>query len=137
LVHSSPSHTSAWAGFHAEVATLMTGLVEAGEHFADRLPELFSGFGRDAVGFPVPYPTAASPQAWAAASVLLLLRVLLGLEPAPGGDLRVRPILPIALPLRLEGVATAGGRRSILVGIDGDVSVVMTPEAEAGLAGGE
>jgi glycogen debranching enzyme len=117
------------AGFHAEVAMLTAGLVEAAEHFADRLPELFSGIDRDAVGFPVPYPTAASPQAWAAASVLLLLRVLLGLEPAPGGDLRVRPILPPeALPLRLEGIATAGGRRSVVVEADGNVSVVRTPE---------
>jgi glycogen debranching enzyme len=113
------------AGFHAEAGTLAAGLVEAGEHFAHRLPELFSGFDRDSVGFPVPYPTAASPQAWSAASALLLLRVLLGMEPAPGGDLRVRPVLPPdALPLRLDGIATAAGLRSVVVGLDGEAAVI-------------
>lgn len=48
-----------------------------------RLPELFSGLSAaDPVtdGSPVPYPTACSPQAWAAASPLLLLRAVAGLE---------------------------------------------------------
>lgn len=117
------------AGFHDEVATLTAGLVEASEHFAHRLPELFSGFDRNAVGFPVPYPNAASPQAWSAASVLLLLRVLLGLEPDPGGDLRVRPILPtVALPLRLEGVAAGKYRHTLLVDADGAVRVARTSD---------
>jgi hypothetical protein len=99
-----------------DTAIAVAGLVEASEHFRHRLPELFSGFDRSAVGFPAPYPNAASPQAWSAASVLLLLRVLLGLEPGAGGDLRVRPILnPDALPLRLEGIVTGRCRRVLLV----------------------
>lgn len=69
------------AGFPGEALTLASGLLDAAPHFSYRLPELFSGFPRDAFGFPVGYPTTSSPQAWAAASVLLLIRVLLELEP--------------------------------------------------------
>jgi glycogen debranching enzyme len=114
----------ATAGFGEEATTLAAALVQAAQHFEHRLPELFSGFDRQAFGFPVPYPTACSPQAWAAASGLLLLRVLLGLEPDPGGRLHVRPILPRdALPLRLDSVPTGNGQLSLLVEVDGTVHV--------------
>ena len=50
--------------------------------FGGRLPELFCGFDRSDYAAPVPYPTSCSPQAWAAASPVLLLRTLLRLDPA-------------------------------------------------------
>jgi glycogen debranching enzyme len=60
---------------------ILTGLFDA-SLFMDlhRLPELFCGFPRRPGEGPTLYPVACSPQAWAAASVLLLLRACLGLE---------------------------------------------------------
>ena len=43
----------------------------------------------------MPYPTSCSPQAWASAAPLLLLRVMLGLDPdVPSGVVRLAPALP-------------------------------------------
>ena len=59
---------------------------------AGQLPELFAGFDRSVISVPAAYPASCSPQAWAAASPLLWLRTLLGLEPwAPGGADSARP----------------------------------------------
>ena len=49
-----------------------------------RLPEVFAGYARDEAGLPVDYPHACSPQAWAAGTPLLLLRILL--DRRPGSD---------------------------------------------------
>ena len=57
-------------GFVDEAHLVMLGLVEASAWFGDLLPELFSGMPRTDIGFPVPYPTSCSPQAWAAAAPL-------------------------------------------------------------------
>jgi glycogen debranching enzyme len=56
-------------------------MVEAAMHFDYRLPEVFAGFPRHPGVPPVIYPTASSPQAWAAGTPVLLLQSLLGLEP--------------------------------------------------------
>jgi glycogen debranching enzyme len=56
-------------------------MVEAAAYFGYRLPEVFAGFPRHRTRFPVVYPTASSPQAWAAATPVLLLQVALGLVP--------------------------------------------------------
>jgi glycogen debranching enzyme len=48
-------------------AGLAEGLVQAAVHFEWRLPELWSGEGR-----PVPYPAACRPQAWSAASAVVV-----------------------------------------------------------------
>ncbi len=45
-----------------------------------RLPELFCGFSRSHGEGPTAYPVACSPQAWASASVFLLLQACLGVE---------------------------------------------------------
>ena len=51
-------------------------------YFRDaRLPELFCGFDRERSPFPVPYPVACSPQAWASGALFQLLVAMLGLEP--------------------------------------------------------
>jgi len=53
------------------------------------LPEVFAGFDRRETPFPIAYPTAARPQAWAAGAPVLCLQLLLGLRPEPGaGTLR-------------------------------------------------
>jgi len=63
------------------VDLLVDGALEATRHFDGRPPELFAGLSRDDVAVPVPYPSSCSPQAWASASVLLLVRAMLGMEP--------------------------------------------------------
>ncbi|MCA4708871.1 amylo-alpha-1,6-glucosidase, partial [Mycobacterium avium subsp. hominissuis] len=74
---------------------LATGLLDAAAAFGGRLPELFCGFPRSQFASPVPYPTSCSPQAWASAAPLLLLRSFLGLDPhVPNRALTVTPHLP-------------------------------------------
>ncbi|GAB0106991.1 glycogen debranching N-terminal domain-containing protein [Nocardia sp. JMUB6875] len=74
---------------------LADGLLDAAGAFGGRLPELFCGFPRSKFSAPVPYPTSCSPQAWASAAPLLLVRSFLGLEPdVPHRTLTVLPHLP-------------------------------------------
>jgi glycogen debranching enzyme len=74
---------------------LADGLLDAAGEFAGRLPELFCGFGRTEFSPPVPYPTSCSPQAWASAAPLLLVRAFLGLDPdVPGQRLDLAPRVP-------------------------------------------
>jgi glycogen debranching enzyme len=69
------------AGHLPDAVRILRRMIEAAEHFDYRLPEVFAGFGRVANRPPVVYPTASSPQAWAAGTPVLLVTVLLGLEP--------------------------------------------------------
>ena len=64
-----------------------------------RMPELFCGFVRRPGEGPTLYPVACSPQSWAAASVLMLLRACLGLSiDAPRSRVRFfHPELPAFL----------------------------------------
>jgi glycogen debranching enzyme len=56
----------------AEYATgLIEGLLRASIAFEQRLPELWSGEGR-----PIPYPVACRPQAWSAASAVVVAHAL-------------------------------------------------------------
>jgi glycogen debranching enzyme len=68
-------------GRWADVRRISLALLEAARHFDWSLPEVFAGFDRPETPFPIAYPTAARPQAWAAGTPFLLLRLLLGLEP--------------------------------------------------------
>lgn len=79
-----------------ELATrLSDGLLDAAAAFGGRLPELFCGFPRSRFPAPVPYPTSCSPQAWASAAPLLLVRSFLGLEPdVPRRTVTLLPHLP-------------------------------------------
>ncbi len=84
-------------GMTAGAAEILSGLWRAAQHFRDlRLPELFCGLPGGDGRFPVSYPVACSPQAWASAAWLLLLRASLGIFPdAPRGVLRIaHPRLP-------------------------------------------
>ena len=80
-------------GYREEAALVAAGILEAATFFKGRLPEAFAGYRRDLTGFPVEYPTACSPQAWATGTPLLLLRTVLGLEPI-GDHLLVDPAVP-------------------------------------------
>ena len=83
-------------GYREEAAQIAMGMLEAATYFKGRLPEAFAGYPRELTGFPVEYPTACSPQAWASGAPLLLLRAILGLEPV-GDHLLVDPALPAML----------------------------------------
>jgi glycogen debranching enzyme len=97
-------------GRRAEANRLLVALMDAATHFAFRLPEAFAGYPREQTLVPVEYPTACSPQAWAAGAPLLMLRIMLGLEPAANG-LTVRPHLPAEVNrLLLRGVPGRWGR---------------------------
>ncbi|MHB2023773.1 MAG: amylo-alpha-1,6-glucosidase, partial [Mycobacteriales bacterium] len=102
-------------GFLPEAERIMLGLLDAADCFDSRLPELFCGFDRSDFRVPVPYPTSCSPQAWAAAAPLLLLRSLLRFDPwVPFGRVWCDPALPPGmLPLRLGGLHLAGARVSL------------------------
>ena len=96
-------------GFVPQAQRIALGLLDAAARLGGRLPELLCGFDRAEFADPVPYPTSCSPQAWAAAAPLLVLRSLLRFEPdLPRHTIACRPALPAELvPLRLTGVGPA------------------------------
>ena len=102
------------------------GLIEAADYFDWSLPEVFAGYARDETPFPIAYPTAARPQAWAAGTPILLLRLLLGLEPDRARQ-RLTTTVDDDLPSWLDGVRLEGVRafgRNWTVTVDrGRVSV--------------
>ena len=101
-------------GFRKEAATIIAAVFEASVFFRFRLPEVFAGYQRERTGFPVEYPTACSPQAWAAGAPMLGLRVLLGLEPA-GDVLKSDPVLPNWMGmLALDGIPGRWGRTNVV-----------------------
>lgn len=105
-------------GHMAEAQRVALGLFDAATAFGGRLPELFAGFSRDDIPVPVPYPAACSPQAWASAAPIELLRALLRLEPGDGG-LGCEPAVPERfLPLVLGNIAFGAGHYDIYVGAD-------------------
>jgi len=116
---------------HVEASRrIARALIEAAGHFQWSLPEVFAGFARADTPFPIAYPTAARPQAWAAGTPILLVRVLLGLDPDRAHQRLVTTMddeLPSWLDgLRLEGVRAFG--RSWTVAVDrGSVSVSEGP----------
>ena len=69
------------------------GILEAAQSFNYQPPEAISGYPRSYASFPIPYPTACSPQAWASGAPLLIGRSLLGMD-AVDGALRLDPDLP-------------------------------------------
>jgi glycogen debranching enzyme len=81
-------------GYRKESARVAAGILQAAVFFDGRLPEAFAGFARRLTQYPVLYPTACSPQAWATGAPLMFLRAMLGLEPV-GRRLLVAPELPL------------------------------------------
>jgi glycogen debranching enzyme len=83
-------------GMNEEAWTILDGLLGAVMCFEDiQMPELFAGLPKSEIAVPVPYRMANVPQAWAAGSVLHMVRILLGLEPdIPSGRVYLDPALP-------------------------------------------
>ena len=91
-----------------EAQRITQRMLTAAQHFSYQLPEVFAGMRRSETPFPIAYPTAARPQAWAAGTPVLLLQLLLGLQP----DRRrhaLETVAPLELPswagtIRLSGI---------------------------------
>ncbi|MEX2464329.1 MAG: amylo-alpha-1,6-glucosidase, partial [Gaiellaceae bacterium] len=95
-------------GRWAEAQRIIRRMLNAAGHFEFQLPEVFAGFPRSETPFPIAYPTATRPQAWAAGAPVLLIQLLLGLQPDPKRHV-LKSVAPLELPswagsLRLSGV---------------------------------
>ncbi len=100
-------------GFGGQAARVARDLSEAASSFERyRIPELYGGVPRSATSFPVQYPGANAPQAWAAGSIFHCIQAILGLgADAPNGRLLVAPELPHWLPdIVLHGLKVGGAR---------------------------
>ncbi len=116
-------------GFTDHAHRLALSLLDAAQASGGRLPELFCGFARDDLATPVAYPTSCSPQAWAAAAPLLVVRSLLRFDPwVPHDKLWLAPVLPAVMRrLHVEGIPLGDAR--LTVNVDGgDVTVDGLPD---------
>lgn len=124
-------------GFVKEASRVAEALFSAAEYFGDRLPELFCGFDRSEFAQPVPYPTACSPQAWAAAAPVQLARALLRFDPDfTRRVVHLAPILPEEFgEFRADNVLLGRSRITIhaqdgsgsIEELPGDLELRMTP----------
>jgi glycogen debranching enzyme len=71
-------------GFRDQANRIAGAMFEAASFTDYRLPEVFAGYPRRESRFPVRYPTASSPQAWATAAPFLWVRLMLGLSGEDG-----------------------------------------------------
>jgi glycogen debranching enzyme len=114
----------AHAGFREEANRIALAQLKAASFTGFRLPEVFAGFERRVSRFPVPYPTACSPQAWATGAPFLFVQAMLGLAahqgtltldpcvPAEIGRLAVRRLHAFGVEWDVEAVAAEGEVRS-------------------------
>ncbi|MDR6416403.1 glycogen debranching N-terminal domain-containing protein [Pseudarthrobacter sulfonivorans] len=102
-------------GFVEEAQRISTALFEAADYTDGRLPELFCGFSRDQVAEPVPYPTACSPQAWAATTPIMLVTSLMRYDAhISHGGFWMDPALPDSYgDLHISNAPMAGSRITI------------------------
>jgi glycogen debranching enzyme len=94
---------------HRELRRVVRRTLDAARFFDWELPEVFAGLARAETAFPVAYPTAARPQAWAAGAPVLLLQLLLGLEPDVDREL-LQTVAPADLPAWVGDVELTGVR---------------------------
>jgi len=124
-------------GYVREAQRVIMAVLDAAVAQGGRLPELFSGLERMELPLVVSYPTSCSPQAWAAASPLLMLRTLLRLDPwVPRGKVWLHPALPEQIGRLYVGrIPLAGARVSVTVegdkvaveGLPDDLELVDAP----------
>jgi glycogen debranching enzyme len=100
-------------GHYEAAGRIATDTLRAAGYFRYRLPEVFAGCDDRLTYAPVEYPTASSPQAWAAGAPLLALTTMLGLSAGPDGPL-CDPHLPSAFgDVALSGLAGRWGRADV------------------------
>jgi glycogen debranching enzyme len=107
------------------VDRIVDGALDAASEFGGRPPELFAGISRDFAPMPVAYPSSCSPQAWSSASVLLLLRTMLGLRAERGTVSLQRPDLTTLPDLRLERLHVAASTVTLDIA-DGRCTAIET-----------
>jgi glycogen debranching enzyme len=126
----------AYYGLNGQARQVFDGLWAAAQHFRDqRLPELFCGLDRTVGQFPVHYPVACSPQAWASGAWFLLLRASLGLFPdAPRRTLYVSsPQLPLGVDqLTLRRLVIGDSRVTLAFTRGSGGTFVAVSEVEGG-----
>jgi glycogen debranching enzyme len=109
-------------GYVDEAHRVIRGILDAAMSSGGRLPELFSGLARSDVPVPVAYPASCSPQAWAAATPIQFIRLLLRLDPwLPHGRIWLDPILPEGISkLTVSRIPVApGGGMTVQVDANG------------------
>jgi glycogen debranching enzyme len=125
-------------GHIREATAIFGGLFEACRALEDaRLPELFCGFDRFTGEPPTLYPTACSPQAWAAGAVFLLLQAVLGLAlDAESSTIAfAAPTLPPGLDrVAIEGLELGGGSVDLALERNGDALALRVLRRHEGVA---
>lgn len=117
-------------GLGQKSAQVFEGLFGAAMYFdLHRMPELFCGFSQEAGGGPVLYPVACAPQAWSAASLLMLFQACLGIH-VDGIKKQVildRPTLPSFLKdVRITNLQVEDATLDFdVAGVGDDVSVTV------------
>ncbi|QHE54070.1 amylo-alpha-1,6-glucosidase [Pontibacillus sp. HMF3514] len=104
-------------GLKEEAIQIVEGMLEASKGFEYlRLPELFCGHD-STLGYPVPYPTTCSPQAWSATSSFIFLQTVLGVQPnSLTKEVKIDPVLPQGMnKLRVEGMSIGEGMLSLTI----------------------
>ena len=100
-------------GFREEANRIITAMFEAASFTNNRLPEVFAGYPRSYTRFPVRYPTACSPQAWATTAPFLWLRLLLSFN-AKEGKIVCEPNVPVEFgEISIHGLHAFGKRFDI------------------------
>lgn len=115
-------------GHVVEGATVVRRLLDLGESFDYRFPELFSDAG--ALDRPAPYPASCRPQAWAAASAIAMVTVALGLTvDVPARTVSVRPARPLPFgAMTVRGIRVGDALLRVTVSADGGVEVDGLPD---------
>jgi glycogen debranching enzyme len=96
----------------SETHRIVRAMFDAASPFSYQLPEVFAGLSRTESPFPIAYPTAARPQAWAAGTPVLLLQLLLGIRPNRRRQV-LETVAPPEIPawtgdIRLSGLRAFG-----------------------------
>jgi glycogen debranching enzyme len=109
-----------------EAHRIVRAMFDAAGSLDHQLPEVFAGLPRAETPFPIAYPTAARPQAWAAGTPVLLLQLLLGVQPDRRRQV-LETVAPLDLPtwagsIRLSGVRAFEKTWDVRLD-DGDVTI--------------
>lgn len=106
-------------GYRAEAERVLAGLLDAADAYGGRLPELFCGFSREDLPVPVGYPTACSPQAWAAAVPYQLLTTALGLDAdLPNREFVAGPAMGLLGRARVAGLRVGAASVTVTANLD-------------------